>query len=172
MRVEFETTYDDCVVATLEATKRHPSYGHALFVWRWGLASATLVVTAWFVHDQVGLASLLVGLGTGALVAQVMPWVVERWVVTKIHGRLAHAAARTVELGKRQLELLPEGMKLSGPQFDVVYKWSAFQAIERRGPRILVFFAGVAGVAIPASAVDESAFIAEVERVRAGATGA
>jgi hypothetical protein len=165
MKIELETTYDDCVALMLFATKRHRNFTRWAWFWRWVVAGSAAALVGWELRDSLGAGGLLVGLGIGTMVAQLMPWLLERRLVTKIHTRLADPNIRLRVLGRRSLEILPEGLKVSGADVESLYRWSMVESIERVPPRLFVLVRGTAGVAIPLGAVDADAFIVEAHRL-------
>jgi hypothetical protein len=164
MKVDFELNDDDCLAGMVESTKRQQSYEYWFFFWRWATASVAFVSTGWLLWRELGVSSLVVGSGIAAIVVQVMPWFLRRRLRANLRRHLSDPKLRSACVGKFAVELSPEGMKLSGPKRQVFYKWPVVESIERQDARVMVFFDGFGGVAIPASAMDVDAFIAEARR--------
>jgi hypothetical protein len=55
-----------------------------------------------------------------------------RRVIARIRERLADPQIRAVSFGKRTLEVLPDGLRLTGPLHEVLYKWPLVDSIERQ----------------------------------------
>ncbi len=164
MKIEFELNYDDCLAGMVESSKRQQSYGYWFFFWRWAAASAGFVLTGWLLWRELGASSLVVGVGIATMVLQVMPWFLRRRLTNSMRRYLRDPKLRSAVIGKCSIELLPEGMRLCGPKREVFYKWPVVESIERQEARVMVFFDGFGGIAIPASALDVDAFIAEARR--------
>ncbi len=169
MKVEFELNYDDCLAGMVESSKRQQSYEQWLFFWRWGAASAGFVSTGWLLWHELGAASLVVGAGIAALVLEVMPWFLRRRLTNGMRRYFRDPKLRSALIGKCAIELLPEGMRVRGPKREVFYKWPVVESIERQEARVMVFFEGFGGIAIPGGALDADAFIAEARRCGYGA---
>ena len=168
MKLEYETTHDDCLAAMLETTKRTRAYEHWLFFWRWGFASAALVLTIWLLWSDLGLSSFLVGAGVATMVLQLMPGILRRRTIARIREQLADPQIREAWFGKRTLEVLPDGLRVTGPHHEIHYKWALVDSIERQESRVFVSLKGVVGIAICASAAEADALIASARAMREG----